>query len=461
VPIPAIDQIDQLPHAELVALVKTLIVEVQRLQLENHELKAEIEKLRKQPASSSNSSLPPSRDQKRNIKGKRRKKHGPRYGHQRVIRPLVDDPDQVIEATVQRCEHCQTGLEGVPPEKILRHQITELPPIKPVVIETRQHEVICRECQRVNRGVLPEELNLRGSFGPRLSAVGVYLKHEQHIGYKRVRRVLKDLFGVSISEGGLDGLLREAGLAAQVVAEEIRKQVVTSEIIGSDETSARVKGRTCWEWVLVSARGIFHAIRPTRSASVIEELMGDNRVSCWICDCYGAQLKAPADHFQLCLAHQLRDLKRLIESCPRFDWALKMQKLFRAAIHLWNQKDGLTIDQYVSKAMLMEERLDRLLQWRLIGKDALRLQQRFIKHRDHLFTFLRYPGVEPTNNACERALRPSVIHRKVTNGFRSEWGAHAYAALRTISSTARQQGKQFFDELAALFGPQIFKPILT
>ena len=165
VSLPAIDQIDQLSHAELVALVKALIVEVQRLQIENQELKAEIEKLRKPPASSGNSSLPPSRDQKRNIKGKRRKKHGPRYGHQRAIRPLVDDPDQVIEATVQKCEHCQSGLEGVPPTKILRHQITEIPPIKPVVIETRQHEVICPECQGVNRGVLPEELNRRGSFG--------------------------------------------------------------------------------------------------------------------------------------------------------------------------------------------------------------------------------------------------------------------------------------------------------
>src|SRR6266700_2077885 len=169
--LPIVDEIEQLSHFELVALVKTLIVEVQRLQMENQELKTELEKLRKPPASSGNSSLPPSRDQKRNVKGKRRKKHGPRCGHARAIRPLVDNPDQVIEATVQRCEHCQTGLEGVPPEKILRHQITELPPIKPVVIETRQHEVICPECHGVNRGALPRELKRKGSFGPRLSAV--------------------------------------------------------------------------------------------------------------------------------------------------------------------------------------------------------------------------------------------------------------------------------------------------
>src|SRR6266700_3208637 len=115
--LPNVDEIEQLSQLDLVALVKALIIE-------NQQLRAELDKLRKPPASSGNSSLPPSRDQKRNVKGKRRKKHGPRFGHARAIRPLVDNPDQVIEATVQRCEHCQTGLEGVPPEKILRHQIT-------------------------------------------------------------------------------------------------------------------------------------------------------------------------------------------------------------------------------------------------------------------------------------------------------------------------------------------------
>jgi transposase len=446
--LPNVDEFEELSHQDLVALVKALIIE-------NQQLRAELEKLRQPPASSGNSSLPPSRDQKVNLKKKRRKKHGPPYGHKRAMRPLVENPDQVVEAKVERCAHCQADLAGVPSRLVRRHQVTELPPIRPVVIETQQHEVECPECHQVNRGVLPEGLNGSGSFGPRLSAVVVYLKHEQHMSYERVRRAMEDLFGVSISEGGLSGLMRKAGMAVQAVAEAIKRQVVTSEIIGSDETSVRVKGRNWWEWVLISARGIFHAIRSSRSAAVIEELMGSNRVSCWICDCFGAQLKAPADNFQLCLAHQLRDLQRLIDQFPQFAWAVEMQKLFRAAIHLWNRIDSLTIDRYVSKAMQMEKRLDRLLQWRLIGKDPLRLQQRFIKHRDHLLTFLQYPGVEPTNNACERALRPSVIHRKVTNGFRSEWGAQTYAALRTIGSTARQKGTGFFEELVRLFGPSI------
>jgi transposase len=307
--------------------------------------------------------------------------------------------------------------------------------------------------------VLPEELKRKGDFGPRLGAVAVYLRHQQHISYQRLRQVMEEIFGVRLSEGGIDGLMREAALAAQAVAEEIKKQVVTSDIIGSDETSVRVKGSNWWEWVLVSARGIFHAIRSTRSSAVIAELLGNNRVSCWVSDCFSAQLKAPAESFQLCLAHQLRDLQRLIELCPGFGWALQMQKLFRTAIHLRNRFESLTIDGFVKQAMQMEKRLDQLLGEQLLGKDARRLQRRFIKHRNHLFTFLHYPGVEPTNNACERALRPSVIHRKVTNGFRSEWGAHAYAAFRTIGSTARQRGERFFDELVKLFGPPISFPV--
>jgi transposase len=171
------------------------------------------------------------------------------------------------------------------------------------------------------------------------------------------------------------------------------------------------------------------------------------------------QLKAPAESFQSCLAHQLKDLQQLIELCPGLVWAVQMQKLFRSAIHLWNQFENLTLDGFVRQAMLMEKRLDQLLEKQLIGKDARRLQRRFIKHRNRLLIFLHYPGVEPTNNARERALRPSVIYRKVTSDFRSEWGVHTYAAFRTIGSTARQRGERFFDELVKLFGPTFSFPV--
>jgi hypothetical protein len=163
---PTAEHLAHLPHAELVVLVKELIVAVQRLEAENQQLKAEVAKERPSPPTSHNSSQPPARAVKRNLPADRkRKKLGPPFGHARKIRAWVAQPDRIIEAPVAWCGHCQADLRGVEPRAVVRHQLTELPPITPVVIETRQSEVVCPDCQRVTRGELPAGLEGGGSFG--------------------------------------------------------------------------------------------------------------------------------------------------------------------------------------------------------------------------------------------------------------------------------------------------------
>jgi transposase len=454
--LPTMDQLDELSRADLLALVKELLVEVQQLQAENRELKAALEKGRRPLATSRNSSQPPSRDEKSNLPvGNKPKKLGPPFGHARKTRPLVDSPDRVIEAAVERCQHCHADLGGVRPRAVVRRQLTEVPAVKPVVIETRQHETVCPHCQQVTHGALPQGLEAGRSFGPRLEATVVYLKHEQHLSYERVTQVCRDLWGVEVSEGGASAMLRRAGEAAQPVAAAIGGQVSQSAVIGSDETSARVAGRNWWQWVFLSVVGVYYLIRPSRGAQVIAEVMGEQQAQCWVCDCFSAQLKAPAQRVQLCLAHQLRDLQRLIEQRPQLHWARALQALFREAIHLWKRRAELRPRGYARRVTEVERGLDRLLQWPVHGTEARRLWERYRLHREHLLVFLHYPGVPPDNNACERALRPSVIHRKVTNGFRSEWGAHAYAALATIIETAKLQGDRVFDVLVNLMGPPV------
>jgi transposase len=461
--LPTTEQIAELSHAELLALVTELIAAVQRLEAENRQLKAEnqqlkaeLEKASQPPPTSQNSSQPPARDVKRNLAGgRKRKKQGPPFGHVRQTRAWVAKPDRIIEAAVDTCGHCQADLRGIEPRAILRHQLTELPPLTPVVIETRQAEVVCPDCQRVTRGELPIGLNGGRSFGPRLAATVVYLKHEQHLSYERVTQLCQDLFGVTISEGGVNGLLHRAGTAAQPVATAIGEQVVQSGVIGSDETSARVAGRTWWQWVFCSAVGIYFLIRASRGTKVIKEVMGTQRAACWVSDCLSAQLSAPAAQRQLCLAHQLRDLQRVLDHQPRSQWALALQALFREAIHLGKRRTELSPRGYARRVTEVEQQLDRLLQRRVRSGRARRLQQRYHRHRDHLLVFLHCPDVPPDNNACERALRPSVIHRKVTNGFRSEWGAQAYAALATVIETAKLQHHHVFDTLVHLMGPPV------
>jgi transposase len=221
--------------------------------------------------------------------------------------------------------------------------------------------------------------------------------------------------------------------------------------------SARVKAKNWWQWVFISEHGVYHTIVPTRSAAEITAVLGQLAVKAWVSDCYGAQLKAPAEVFQLCLAHQLRDLQRVLDASPENLWAQAMQQLFRAAIHLRNRflAGEMQLAGFLRRVPQIENQLDRLLEEELQTEAARKLQRRFSIHCDKLLTFLSYPAVPPTNNEAEQALRGSVVHRKVTNGFRSEWGAKAYAALQTIIATAKQKGEPIFQALVNLMGTSV------
>ena len=138
-----------------------------------------------------------------------------------------------------------------------------------------------------------------------------------------------------------------------------------------------------------------------------------------------------------------------------------MQVLFRYAIHLHHQRDNLSPEDFAIQVTRIERHCDRLLQRALDPPETKRLQRRYLKHRDKLFVFLYRSDVDPTNNVAERALRPSVIHRKVTGCFRSDWGAKAYAAIASVIDTAELSGIHAFDAIQSLFGsPSLPIPIL-
>jgi len=264
--LPPPDSLNNLTREELLVLVGHLMTEVRRLQ-------AEVDRLPKPPTTSQNSSQPPSRDQKRNTPvSPSPRPRGAKPGHMKAVRSLVERPDTVIERPVTTCTHCGTDLHTVAPQRILRRQLTELPEIKPVIIETRQHEVVCTGCGQLQHGTLPEGLEATRQFGPRLEALVTYLHHEHHMGFERLQTVLADVLGIPLSEGGAVAILERAGTAAQPEAEAIGERVRQSPVIGSDETSARVNGRNWWEWVFLSSVGEYHVIQPSRGQNVIDEL---------------------------------------------------------------------------------------------------------------------------------------------------------------------------------------------
>jgi transposase len=443
-----VNALRDLSREEMVALIQRLFEEVRRLE-------AEVERLKQPPSTSHNSSQPPSRDWKADRpQRKRRKKVGAKVGHAKAERPLVDNPEKVIEVWVETCAQCGTGLLDQAPERILRRQVTELPEITPVVIETRQYAVRCPSCQRLQQGRLPEGLEASRRFGPRLEALVTYLHHEHHLGFERLCGVMRDVFGTSLSEGGAVAIVERAGEAARPEAEAIGDRVRQSAVIASDETSARVHGRNYWEWVFMGNGGEYHLIRRSRGQDVIDEFMAESRAEVWLSDCWKPQLNAPAERHQLCLPHQVRALQGLLDKRPRLAWAREMQTLFRAAMHLGKRRETLTARGYGRQVTILEQRLDRLLARRVSGVGA-NLLDRYRTHRAHLLVFLYRAEVPSDNNACERALRPSVIHRKVLGSFRSDWGAQAYAALTTVLNTVKRAGENAFHKLINLMGTPV------
>ena len=359
-------KIEALSREELIELIYEMAKKIS-------ELEAEIARLKQPPTTSQNSSQPPSRDFKASV-GKKRvrhKKKGAKAGHEKQERALVDNPHKVMEVYADHCESCRSNLWDQVPVQVIRRQVTELPEIQPVVIETRQYEVLCPCCGKLQRGRLPEGLEADQFFGPRLEAMIIDLHHEHHVGFKRLLQICEELFSLRLSPGGAVSILERAGRAAQAEAEAIGEKVRQSKVIGSDETGARVHGDNWWEWVFVGENREYHVIQPSRGYDVIEKFMRECEAEVWICDCWKAQLNAPAKRHQLCLAHQIRNLQGLIEKRPHLVWAREMQALFRNAIRLGNRRDTLTASGYARQIKKLEKQLARLLkrrfQWR--GKE--------------------------------------------------------------------------------------------
>jgi len=436
-------------YAQLEALREIVV----KLQADNEALKLKLEKGKKPVTNSSNSSQPPSRDQKSNPPADRKKRrHGPPIGHAKNERKFVAEPDHVVEVKPLVCRECQTDLSEVTTALADVNQITELPEAKAEVIEVRQYEVKCPCCGKKQTAEPPAGLEMERAFGARFEGTVVYYRQEQHMSYVRTEAALRDLHGATISPGGIDKIMQRAGRQAEQQLEPIQTEIQQSKVIQSDETGSRVDGQNWWQWVFCSATAVLHVIRSNRSVDVIKDVMADHTAEVWVSDCYSAQMKAPSDERQLCLAHQLRNLQAVVDRYPASFWPRAMQALFRSAIHSYNQRDHLSPPEFQAQVQQIERICGRLLERPLEQPEAKRLLKRYHKYRDCLFVFLHRIDVSPTNNVSERNLRPSVVHRKVMGCFRSGWGARTYAALASVIATSALKGTSPFATIQNLFG---------
>jgi transposase len=453
----------RMSREELIELTLQTYEQNLQLKAEVEALKLKLEKGKKPLTNSSNSSQPPSQDQKANrSKDKHKRRHGPPMGHVKYERKMVAEPDHIVEVKPQICEHCQTNLAGV--ESCLKdvNQITELPEAKAEVIEVRQFEVVCPCCGQKQTSEPPEGLEMERSFGSRLEATVAYYRQEQHMSYERTKNALADLHGVKLCEGSIDKITQRAGKEALQQTQPIRASIQSSAVIHSDETGSRVDSQNWYQWVFASAKAVLYVARFDRSVDVVKEVMAGHEAEVWVSDCYKVQMKAPSKAHQLCMAHQLRNLQAVIDQYPSAFWPKAMQALFRAAVHLHNQRGQLSPPAFQGQVQRLERICDRLLRRPEKSPDEKRLLKRYTNYRNCLFVFLYRSDVPPTNNICERYLRPTVIHLKVMGCFRSGWGADTYAAIASVIHTAGLAGHSPFESIQGLFGqPSLPLPVIV
>jgi transposase len=442
---PDID-LSKLTVAEKDALIISLLPLVSRLEAalaRIAELEARLARLEKPPKTPDNSSLPPSKGQKGDQPPDRKKpprKHRPGFG-----RALDPNPDRVVDRWLDACPHCAAAWAAEPQTPQQVYDRIELPPVKPDVTRVRLFGGRCACCGERAIAVAPAGLEPGSPFGKSIEAIAVYLHYAQAIGIERLRLVFGELFGLAISEGALCNILARAQPPLQAAAAAIAATVTTSDVVACDETSVRVMKKTCWEWVFVTAACVLHIIRPSRGAGVVRALFGELRPRVWISDSLGSQ-RGHADIWQVCLAHLLRDAQYAID-CGDDGFSAAFKRLLLRAIAIGRRRDRLldtTLAQYRAE---LDRRLDRVLALPRRGEAAEKLRRRIARDREHLFVFITDRDVAATNNVSERALRPSVIFRKVTNGFRSEWGAQTYAAFRSVVSTAKTNNRSVLNDL--------------
>lgn len=420
--------LSRLSVAEKDALILALLARIGALE-------QQVAALTRPPRTPDNSSTPPAHGHKPN---RPPPGNGRRKGRPGVGRALHPEPDRLVEARLETCPHCQIGFPAARQSPQQVYDRIELPAVRPDVTRVHLHGGVCACCGKRSIAMAPAGLEHGSPFGKSIEAMVVYLHYVQAIGLERLRALMGEMFGLMISEGALSNILARAQTPLAAATAPIAAAVTASRVVCSDETSARVVGRTWWEWVFASGTGVLHLIRPSRGAAVPRDLFGAVRPDVWVSDALPSQ-RGHAENWQMCLAHLLRDAQFAMD-CGDQAFSAPLRRLLLRAIAIGRRRDRLkdtTLAQYRAD---LDRRLDRIMAATPVGRDGERLRRRIGRDRSNLFVFVTDRDVPPTNNVSERALRPSVIFRKVTNGFRAEWGAATYAACRSIVSTAKLNG---------------------
>ena len=424
------------------------------------ELHAAIARLRSQLAAatkdSSTSSKPPSSDivkkPKDKPKHRRKRRRGAQPGHERHQRqPFAPEQiDRTRDYTLGQCPDCGGALEpaATAPRVVQQVEFREAP------VHIDEHRGLaywCGRCQRVHYGALPPEVARGGLAGPRLTALVGFLKGVCHASFSTIRKFLRDVAGVTISRGQLAKLVQKVSASLEATYDELFTALPHEARLNIDETGHPDQGEQWWTWCFrAPLYTVFH-IDASRGSDVLLEVLGaefDGLIGCDYFSAYRKYMKHSHVLVQFCLAHLIRDVKFLVAHPDPANrrYGTLLLKHLRALFRIIHERE-----YYSSEAgfrLLLADQRDRLVraaQAQLPAtREAHNLARRFAEHADSYFRFITEPGVEPTNNLAEQAIRFVAIHRRLTQGTRGANGQHWCERLWTVATSCVQQGRSVF-----------------
>ncbi len=413
---------------------------------------AEIERLKaRKPKTSRTSSKPPSSDapwskaagSKRASSGKKR---GGQPGHQGKTREPAppEDVDELKMVRPEQCRSCKAPLAGDDPSPWI-HQIIDIPPVDPWIVEYRLHELECLKCGAFTRAVLPQGVH-QSTFGPNLSALIVLLSGEYRVSRRNIQRFIADSYGIEVSLGAISNIEGRMAKGLAGSHAEALASVAASATKHLDETTWRESSELAWMWVAVGEEATVFVIRDSRESAVARELIGDEPSGIVISDRYSDYAYIDLDQRQVCLAHLIRDFRRMAEGEKKLRWiGERLLGLTSAVFRLWHLHLSKEIDRAILKrwSRHLRVRMIRLLDEgaRSVGYETPSMCRGILRTEPAMWTFVEQEGVEPTNNAAERAIRPAVILRKTSLGTQSERGSRYVERMQTVSVTLRQASR--------------------
>jgi transposase len=441
----------------LEAQVKALQAQIQVLRASLAQVQEQLARARKD---SSTSSKPPSSDLVKPAAppsaGPSQRSIGGQPGHPRHERPLL--PEAMVNGGVHRhvpeiCPDCGHGLQAMNLEGRVVQQID----IEAIPLRVEEHHSLagyCAQCNQIHYGALPSGIAQGGLVGPRLTALIAYLKGACHASYATIRKWLRDVVHGTVSRGLLAKVIAKVSQALDAPYQALLEDLPAQARLNVDETSHKDQGELWWTWCFRASLYTVFKIDPTRSGDVLIEVLGREFEGVLGCDYFSAYRRYMRECgivVQFCLAHLIRDVKFLTTLPDARDRAFgaRLREGLRQLFQVIHRRDTLPAWAFEVRLQEARDRLLRAAQLAPPTQHSQNLAQRFAEHGQAYFTFITTPGVEPTNNLAEQAIRFVVLARRVTQGTRGETGRRWCERIWTVLATCSQQDRSVFEYLSA------------